>query len=305
MHEPVLAEEVVELLAGKGTGVYIDGTLGSGGHSKALLESGEQVLVVGLDRDPDAIKRTSERLKGFGDRLHCSNRNFSEMADAAFEAGFGAVDGVLLDLGVSSEQLDEGERGFSILRDGPLDMRMGSDSDMTAEELVATASPEKLAEIFREYGEEKRSMVAAKAIIRERENEPIKTTGRLAEVVEKALGGRRGRIHPATRVFQAIRIFINRELEVLDEALEAGLNLLAPQGRLAVISYHSLEDRIVKRFMKEHAGRWESLQEGGSKWVGKEPVVKLVNKKPITPGEEELKRNSRARSAKLRVAERQ
>ncbi len=303
-HVPVLVSEVLELLDVKDGGVYVDGTAGSGGHSAAMLKAEEGSFVLAIDRDTEAVERTSKRLDEFGDRVKVVHGNFSEIGEKARANGLDRVDGILLDLGVSSEQLDVGGRGFSIRNDGPLDMRMNMEEDMSAESIVNTADVMELADIFRKYGEERRSMPVARAIVRERKNGPIRTTGQLAELVEKVFGGRRGRIHPATRVFQALRIYVNKELEVLESGLASGLGLLPSGGRFAVISYHSLEDRIVKQFFKKHVGRWESLQAGGSAWVGEEPVVKLVTRKFVKPSSEEIERNSRARSAKLRVAER-
>jgi 16S rRNA (cytosine1402-N4)-methyltransferase len=303
-HVPVLVNEVLELLDVKDGGVYVDGTAGSGGHSKAMLKAAEGSFVLAIDRDTEAVERTSRRLDEFGDRVKVVQGNFSEIGAKVRANGLDRVDGILLDLGVSSEQLDVGGRGFSIRNDGPLDMRMNMEEDMSAESIVNTADAMELADIFRKYGEERRSMPVARAIVRARKNGPIRTTGELAEIVARVFGGRRSKIHPATRVFQALRIHVNKELEMLERGLVEGLGLLSPGGRFAVISYHSLEDRIVKHFFKKHAGRWESLQEGGRAWIGADPAVKLVTRKPVIPSSEEIERNSRARSAKLRVAER-
>lgn len=305
MHESVLRREVVDLLVVKQGGTYIDGTVGNGGHTKAIIEkAGAESFVMALDRDVKALERAGKILADYKDQVCLVHGNFSDMAEIVRNKGIKAVDGVLLDLGVSSEQLDEGCRGFSFMQDGPLDMRMDQQSEgTTAADLVNELSESELSEVLFEFGEEKMARRVARAITREREKEPIRTTGRLADIVERASGGRRGRIHPATRTFQALRIRVNDELGSLMKGLAGGLSLLGQEGRMAVISFHSLEDRIVKRFFACHAGKWESLQGGGSKWVGEEPMMKICTKKPIEASIAEMERNPRARSAKLRVAE--
>lgn len=304
MHEPVLVEEIIDLLQVRSGGFYIDGTAGSGGHSSAILQAAEESVVLAIDRDAEAVERSRSRLSEFGERVEVAHGVFADMAAIAGERDVSGVDGVLLDLGVSSEQLDVGSRGFSIRNNGPLDMRMDAESGVTAESIVNNADDIELAGIFRKYGEERRSMSVARAIVRARDKAPIVTTGQLADIAERALGGKRGKTHPATRIFQALRIFINGELDMLEQGLVAGLELLAPGGRFAVISYHSLEDRIVKHFFKAHAGRWESLQAGGREWIGEDPAVKVITRKLVQPSDKEIVDNSRARSAKLRVAER-
>lgn len=305
MHESVLIKEVVDLLVVKQGGTYIDGTLGNGGHAEAILEkTGAGGFVLGIDQDKQALKRAGTRLKEYGERVCLVHGNYADMAEIALEKRIGPVDGVLLDLGVSSEQLDEGERGFSFMKDGPLDMRMNATGGgKTAADLVNDLPEEELCKIFREFGEERMAGQVVRAIARERAKAPISTTGLLAGIVERALGGRRGRVHPATRTFQALRIAVNDELGVLEKGLESGLRLLAQNGRMAVISFHSLEDRIVKRFFARHAGRWESLQAGGRRWIGESPVMRIVTRKPVGPSDEEMSRNPRSRSSKLRVAE--
>lgn len=305
MHRSVLIVEVMELLAVTPGGTYIDGTLGNAGHSVRILqEAGSGGRLLGIDRDQDALARARERLAESKGTLHLEHGDFADMADIARKLGIERVDGVLLDIGVSSDQLDEPGRGFSLMHDGPLDMRMDTTVGQTAADLVNNLPEQDLKMIFREYGEERRAGRIAGAIARSRKDSPITGTVRLAEIVERAAGGRRGRIHPATKVFQALRIAVNDELGSLRRGLEAGLNLLVPGGRMAVISFHSLEDRIVKQFFVSHAGRWESLAAGGEEWVGEEPRVRLLNKKPRTAGDAELSENPRSRSAKLRVAER-
>jgi 16S rRNA (cytosine1402-N4)-methyltransferase len=305
MHQPVLLTETVERLQPRPGGVYIDGTLGSGGHAEAIVKAMEgQGLLIGIDRDPEALARAGAKLAPYGEGVRLVHANFAEMAEVAREAGATQVDGIVMDLGISSNQIGTPERGFSFQDDGPLDMRMDTTKPVTAADLVNELSEAELSDCFRELGEERRARSVAKAIARAREEAPIRTTGRLAEIVAKAVGGRRGRIHPATRVFQALRMRVNEELESLREGLEAGIRLLAPGGRMAVISFHSLEDRIVKHCFADHVGRMVSLAAGGEAWEGREPRMRKVTRKPVTASEAELAENPRARSAKLRVAER-
>jgi 16S rRNA (cytosine1402-N4)-methyltransferase len=270
-----MVAEVLRFLSGRGT--VMDLTLGAGGHAEALLDSGVGLLV-GVDRDPEAIEIANARLARFGDRVRAVRTRFSSMPAE------NRVDGVLLDLGVSSLQLDRPERGFSYRSPGPLDMRMGPEGD-TAMDLVNSASEEELARILFEYGEERRSRRVAAAIVRARSRAPIQTTDELARVVAGALGARRGGPHPARRTFQALRIAVNRELEELAATLPRAAGLLAPGGRIVAISYHSLEDRIVKRFLLDRDD------------------LEILTKKPLTPSSAERARNPRARSAKLRAAE--
>jgi 16S rRNA (cytosine1402-N4)-methyltransferase len=274
-----MVAEVIGFLGGSGT--VVDLTLGAGGHAEALLEAGVR-RVIGVDRDPDALGISTRRLARFGDRFTAVHGRFSQMPAQD------RVDGVLYDLGVSSMQLDVPERGFSYRRPGPLDMRMGGPSDAgtaSAMEVVNTASEEELATIIFELGEERRSRRVAAAIVRTRSREPIRTTDELARVVAGALGARRGGPHPARRTFQALRIAVNRELEELTASLPRAVDILAPGGRVVAISYHSLEDRIVKRFFLE------------------EERLAVLTKKPMRPSAAEASRNPRARSARLRAAE--
>jgi len=279
-HEPVMVDEVVRLLGGRGT--VVDMTVGAGGHAQALLESGV-ARVVGLDRDPEAIRIAAARLARFGDRFAAVRTRFSDMP------AVNRVDGVLYDLGVSAMQLERSERGFSYRQDGPLDMRMGGrgeEGTESAMEFVNSGTEEELARVLFDYGEERRARRVAAAIARARARSPIRTTDELARVVAGAVGRRRGGPHPARRTFQALRIAVNRELEELAASLPRAVGLLTPGGRVVAIAYHSLEDRIVKRFFVD------------------EPRLMVLTKKPLRPSPEEVARNPRARSAKLRAAER-
>lgn len=306
MHESVLIKEVVDLLVVKQGGIYIDGTVGNGGHTKAIIEKGGPgTFVLGIDRDVSALQRAGKTLGDYSGQVNLAHGNYANMVEIAGKKGIKSIDGVLLDLGVSSDQLEDAGRGFSFMKDGPLDMRMNaSGNEETAADLVNELPEEELCRILKEFGEERLAGQIARAIIRDREKEIISTTGRLAAIVERVAGGRHGRIHPATRTFQALRIRVNNEIGSLEKGLENGLSLLAPKGRMAVISFHSLEDRIVKKFFARHAGKWESLQAGGCRWIGDKPVMNILTRRPIGPSDEERDVNSRSRSAKLRVAER-
>jgi 16S rRNA (cytosine1402-N4)-methyltransferase len=273
-HEPVMVDQVVGFLGGDGT--VLDLTLGAGGHAEALLRSGAE-RVIGVDRDPEAVRLAGERLAPFGERFTAVRARFSAMPAE------NRVDGVLFDLGVSSMQLDRPERGFSYRQPGPLDMRMDREGE-SAMDLVNSAPEEELARILFEYGEERRSRRVAAAIVRARSRAPIATTDELARVVAGALGARRGGPHPARRTFQALRIAVNRELEELAATLPRAADLLAPGGRLVTIAYHSLEDRIVKRFLLGRAD------------------LEILTKKPLVPSKAERARNPRSRAAKLRAA---
>jgi 16S rRNA (cytosine1402-N4)-methyltransferase len=282
VHDPVLVSEVVELL--KGAEVVVDLTVGLGGHARALLEAGVG-MVVGVDRDPQALAVASERLASHPGRFRPLQASFSEVAKMARDVGLREVGGVLFDLGVSSMQLDLPERGFSFRGDGPLDMRMG-EGNLTAATVVNTYEQDELARIIFEYGEDRYARRISRAIVRARERAPLRTTRELAAVVAAAVPRRRGGPHPARRTFQAIRVEVNREIEELDASLPQVVRLLAPGGRVVVISYHSIEDRIVKRFMAN------------------DERLEILTKKVVRPGRREASRNPRARSAKLRAAER-
>ena len=305
MHQSVLLEEVLSLINVREGGVYVDGTAGSGGHAEAILERiGERGMLLAIDRDREALERTGQRLSRFGSRCRCIHGNYADIATLCEQAGVREVDGILLDLGVSSEQIDTAERGFSFMHEGPLDMRMDQGVSRTAADVVNTATEQELTTILREYGEERSARRVAAAIVRRRAAKPFETTADLAEIIAEAKGGRRGRIHPATQAFQAIRMEVNSELEGVNAGLAGGVGLLREGGRMAVITFHSLEDRIVKRFFASHEGRWESLAAGGERWEGELPPMRRVTRKPAQPSEAECRTNPRARSAKLRVAER-
>ncbi len=297
-HTPVMLAEVLAAIAPRPGALVVDGTFGAGGYSRAFLGAGARV--VAYDRDPSA-RRHVDAAAAAGEAFRLVEKAFSAMS----ELGEGAAAGVALDLGLSSMQLDEAERGFSLMRDGPLDMRM-SGAGLSAADLVNGAPQDELARIFRENGEEARPGRVAAAIVRRRAEAPFLRTLDLAETVEKALGGRRGaRVHPATRVFQALRIAVNDELGELERGLRAAERVLAADGRLAVVSFHSLEDRIVKAFLRDRAG----LTEGGSRHApprarGRAPSFRLIGHGARRPSEREMAANPRARSAKLRCAAR-
>ena len=306
VHVPVLLEETVARLVTEPGGWYVDGTAGAGGHASALLAAaGLDARLLALDRDGAALALAKDALAPFGDRAILERANFLEMAEVAARHGLRDIRGILLDLGVSSMQLDRPERGFSFLRDSPLDMRMDDRQELTAAGLLKRLSPAELADLLRRYGEEPMSRRIAKAVAEAlARGEPVETTAQLAELVSRAKGGRRGRTHPATQTFQALRIAVNGELAALEAVLPLALGLLAPGGRLAVISFHSLEDRMVKQFMAAHEGRMESLAKGGSRWIGQLPRARRVTRKAVSATEEEMARNPRSRTAKLRVLER-
>ena len=306
LHVPVLLEETVARLVTEPGGWYVDGTAGAGGHASAVLAAaGLDARLLALDRDGDALELARAALAPFGGRAIVERSNFSDMAEVVGRHGIRGVRGILLDLGVSSMQLDRAERGFSFMRDSPLDMRMDDRQELTAAALLKQLSPAELADVLWRYGEESMSRRIAKAIAGAlARGEPIETTAQLAELVSQAKGGRRGRTHPATQTFQALRIAVNGELAALEAVLPAALGLLAPGGRLAVISFHSLEDRMVKQFMTAHEGRMESLAKGGARWIGQLPRARRVTRKAVTATEEEMARNPRSRTAKLRVLER-
>ena len=286
-----MLDEVLAWLRPRAGGRYIDGTLGNGGHAAAILAAcGPDGLLLGLDADPDALPIAQTRLEPFGERAIIVNANFREMAQAVTDRAFGPADGILLDLGISSRQLDIGGRGVSFRNDEPLDMRFDPTRGESAADLLNRADEIEIANVLYEYGEEHRSRRVARSIVRQRERAPLATTNDLIQAVEGALGPKRGRIHPATKSFQALRIAVNDELGALDAVLPMAASLLAPGGRLAVVSFHSLEDRRVKQFFRA----------GGAPDA---PLTELT-RKPAVPSAEESERNPRARSAKLRVAER-
>ena len=296
-HIPVLLKEVMDALAVRPGGRYVDGTLGRAGHTKEIIARGGMVL--GIDRDEQAIREIGE-VAG----LTAVRGRHGDLKEIANEKGWNEVDGILLDLGVSSPQLDEAGRGFSFLREGPLDMRMDRSWALSAADIVNSESAERLEEIFRELGEEPQARRIAKAIVKEREKRKFETTVEFADFIERVVG-RRGAHHPATRVFQALRMEVNDEIGELERALEGGLEILKSGGRFAVITFESLTDRIVKRFFAKHVGRMVSLQQGGERWEGEEPRMRAVTGKVVVASEEEADLNPRSRSAKLRAAEKE
>lgn len=301
-HLPVLFEQAVDALQPKSGGRYADGTFGGGGHTRLILErSAPDGRVIAFDLDADAIVR-GEALQLDG-RLTLVNASFSTLYDAAKQADMLPLDGVLLDLGFSSFQIDDPERGFSLRLDGPLDMRFDRASGPTAADLVNTLDERALAELIWRYGEDRNSRRIAAALIREREQHPIETTKALADIVARASGGARGKIHPATRTFQALRIATNDELGTLERALESATRALGPGGRLAVISFHSLEDRIVKQFIARESATCVCPPEQPVCTCQTIPRLKAVGK-PVKPTDDEIEHNSRSRSAIMRVAER-
>lgn len=296
-HVPVMLMEAVDALNVNAGGIYIDGTLGRGGHSREIVRRGG--MVIGIDRDDDALEAVNGMSIG---GLKAVKGNHGDIADILKREGVGKVDGVLLDLGVSSPQLDVGTRGFSFRSEGPLDMRMDRSCGITAAEVVRTADEERLAEILRTLGEEPHARRIAKAIVRSRAGRPVETTLQLADIVERAVG-RHGAHHPATRTFQALRMHVNDEMGELRRALAGGLASLKPGGRFVVITFESLTDREVKRFFAAHVGVEESLQQGGSRWKGELPRVRPVTRRAVAASEDEAASNPRSRSAKMRAVE--
>jgi len=300
-HVPVLLREVIAQLQPREEGVYVDATFGAGGYSRAILET-RGTRVIGIDRDPTAIAGGTELVAQSAGRLSLIEDRFSHLADVCAAQGLDRVDGVVMDVGVSSMQLDQAGRGFSFRLDGPLDMRMGA-TGPSAADVVARASEAELADIIYLFGEERHSRGVARAIVAARKDAPIVTTRALADIVARTVRAKPGEIHPATRTFQALRIFVNEELDELQEALEAAERVLKPGGRLVVVSFHSLEDRIVKNFLAER-----SKTGGGSRHLPEvaqvTPSFKLLTRRPLVADDAETAANPRARSAKLRAAER-
>lgn len=290
MHRPVLAGEVLELMAPSSGERFLDGTVGSGGHARLLLERvGPSGFLYGIDRDPARLEEARKSLSAAGPNFALFHGNYRDLDRLLPTEAIGTLDGVLLDVGAHSAQLDEAGRGFSFQQEGPLDMRMDPTQELSAYDVVNEWPEEELADAIYRFGEERRSRRIARAIVREREREPIRTTLRLAEIAARASGGARGKIHPATRTFQGIRIAVNGELEALEEGLKKAFGAVRPGGRVAAISFHSLEDRIVKRAFRAWAD---------------EGKAELLTRKPVTAADPELEENRRSRSAKLRAVKR-
>ncbi|WP_308527123.1 16S rRNA (cytosine(1402)-N(4))-methyltransferase RsmH [uncultured Oscillibacter sp.] len=304
-HKPVLLDACIQALNIRPDGVYVDGTLGRAGHSLEIARRLTTGRLICIDRDQAAIDAAKVRLAPYLDRVTLVHSNFSELKEVLSAAGVSGADGMLFDLGVSSPQLDDASRGFSYMQDAPLDMRMDTAAPLTAYEVVNTWPQEELRRILYEYGEERYAPAIAKAIVRARETAPVKTTLELVEIIKGAMppAALREKQHPAKRSFQAIRIAVNGELDALSPMLRAAVDGLNPGGRLAVITFHSLEDRIVKRTLAEQARGCTCPPEFPVCVCGKKPRIRLVNRKPITADQAELADNPRARSAKLRVAE--
>ncbi len=302
-HRPVLLKETIQFLNPEPGGLFIDCTVGLGGHSEAILESSSDARVIGIDLDSEALKHASVRLARFGKRFRAVHANFRKIASILEEASEEEARGVLIDLGVSSLQFDSPTRGFSFRFDAPLDMRMDAASETaTAADLLLELPEEEIARIIFEYGEERRSRRIAKWIVESREEgKPIQTTGALADLVERAVGFRKRGIHPATRTFQALRIAVNRELENLDKFVATAIDLLQPDGRFVAISFHSLEDRIIKQELRRLAGYCQCPPRTPVCSCGARHAVEILTRRPVTPEQSEIDQNPRARSAKLRA----
>lgn len=306
-HVPVMPKECIEMLRIKPEGIYADGTLGGGGHSKLICEAiSERGRLFGFDRDEDAIVAASENLKGYEDRFTAIHSNYGRMADVLREKGIAHVDGILLDLGVSSHQLDDMERGFTYRCEAPLDMRMDRRDKRTAADIVNGYAYEKLQKVIKDYGEERYAARIAAAIVKQREKAPLATTAELAEIIKSAMPAkaRSEKGHPAKRTFQAIRIEVNSELEVLEDSLDGMIDLLSNEGRLCVITFHSLEDRIVKSVFKRNENPCTCPPDFPVCVCGKVSKGKVLTRKAIVPKEDEIQMNARSHSAKLRVFER-
>lgn len=306
MHIPVMLGECLEGLITDPKGIYVDGTLGNGGHAEEILKRLEAGgMLIGFDRDLDAIERVKARLEPkTGTRMKLVHDNYSNMSENLDRMGIDKVNGLLLDLGVSSFQLDVAGRGFSFQQDAPIDMRMDQTQGQTAAELVNTAGEQELADLIYRYGEDHSSRRIARAIVEARAKNEIRTTLQLAGIVEKAKGGRKGKkTHPATQTFQALRMAVNDELASIERVLETMISRVAEGGRIVILTFHSLEDRLVKQFFNQHVPKEESLQQGGVKRIYEEPAVQWVWKKPLVATMEEQEINPRSRSAKLRAVE--
>ncbi len=305
-HVPVMLRECIEGLNIRTDGIYVDCTLGRGGHSFEIASRLSGGKLYALDRDETAIREAGKRLTPFGDRVELLRANFRDLGTVMAERGVAAADGVLFDLGVSSPQLDDPARGFSYMSDAPLDMRMDREEGLTAREIVNHWQKEDLKRIFFNYGEERYAPLIAASIVREREKSPIETTKELVEIIRRAMpaSALKEKQHPAKRAFQALRIAVNDELGALQDALDEAIELLRPGGRLVVISFHSLEDRIVKESIRRRENGCICPPDFPVCVCGFKQTLKSVNKKPLTPGDLELRENPRARSARVRIAER-
>jgi 16S rRNA (cytosine1402-N4)-methyltransferase len=306
-HEPVLLREILESLNLKPGGIYVDGTVGGGGHARGILgATAPGGILVGIDRDDDALAEARRVLEPFGERKLLVKGNYADMKEILARLGIAGVDGIVLDLGVSSHQIETGERGFSFTQPAPLDMRMDRDEPLTAREIVNKADPRELKRILRLYGEELQAGRIARAIAEKRKAGPIETTDELAGIIVAAMPAhmRHGRIHPATRTFQALRIAVNDELTSVARGLASGIESLKEGGRLSVISFHSLEDRMVKDIFRDASRGCTCPPDLPVCACGVKPRLRVITRKPVRPGRDEVDRNPRARSAKLRTAER-
>lgn len=300
-HSPVLYQLSIDILQPKNNGRYLDGTLGAGGHAAGILKASQpDGRLIGLDVDDLALETAKSYLKPFQSRTILSKGSYAEMDVHLNEVGWECVNGIILDLGLSSMQLDSAERGFSFIKDAPLDMRFDQKAKLSAKEILNTWDEKDLTEIIWKYGEEPRSKQIAKTIVSSR---PIKTTSQLADLVVKIYSGKRGKIHPATRTFQAVRMAVNRELETLEKGLENSVKALCKEGKLVVISFHSLEDRLIKQFFQQESRDCICPPEQPVCICGHKASIRILTKKPLTPSQEEIEGNPRSRSAKLRAAE--
>ena len=304
-HVSVMLTESVDALNIRDNGIYVDGTLGGGGHSHEILSRNPSIRLIGIDQDTEAVRAASERLKCFGDRVDIANDNFSNVLKILRERNIEAIDGAVLDLGVSSYQLDNAERGFSYMHDAPLDMRMNRNDEKTALDVVNMYTAEELTRVFYEYGEEKWSKRIAEFIVRAREKQPVSTTFELVDIIKSAIPpkARQEGGHPAKRVFQAIRIEVNGELEILEKAIRDFVSVLKSGGRFSVITFHSLEDRIVKQTFADLASGCVCPKDFPVCVCGRKPTVKVITRKPVLPDKTEQEENPRSKSAKLRIIE--
>lgn len=305
-HFSVMRQEVIACFNDKNIRIFVDGTLGAGGHAEAILKAHPEIeSFIGFDQDPTAIAIAVKRLEPWSKKVSIIPKNFENLQKELQRLGTPLVDGILLDLGVSSMQLDQAERGFSFMRTGPLDMRMDPEAFQSAADVINNMSEKELGRIFRDYGEERHWRAAARAIVSARAKRPLETTSDLVDVLMPVLRGRHKKgINPLTLIFQGLRIYVNRELEVLESVIPQAIDSLAKEGRLAVISFHSLEDRIVKNALRFAASDKYDTSGVGGVFLDKVPLINLVTRKPIVPSEKEIQDNPRSRSAKLRVVER-